>query len=151
MTRADFVRKHWALAVMVGTAWGLAPAAILAHALKESGANNPRAAARHNYFGFLKAGKHLVYPSDNAGFTAYARRMATGFEAAARASSSPQAFAQAVAFSKYVNESEAKKKQYAATLASIYRSVEADIKKYQLTTEPLAVVAPLTPRTLTRV
>ena len=151
MTRSDYVRKFWPLAVSVGTRWGIDPVAMIAHALKESGAGNTRAEARHNYFGFLKAGKHLVYPTAEAGYTAYARRLATAFEAAALASGSAEGFARAVAYSSkptYVNEPAAKKAVYARTLAAIYKSVAADVARLRLNAEP---VVKLSPRPVTSV
>ncbi|GAA4366763.1 hypothetical protein GCM10023185_38150 [Hymenobacter saemangeumensis] len=144
LSRRQFVAKHWALAVEVGTPFGLSPVAMLAHALKESGAGNVRAAARHNYFGFLKGGKHLVYASDRAGFTAYARRLAKTWPAAVRLSHDGDAFAARIAFSanpSYVNESPAARQVYADRLAKIYRAVAADVAHLGLDSPPLATAA----------
>lgn len=145
MTRQAFVQKHWALAVAVGAQFDLHPVAILAHALKESGANNERAAARHNYFGFLKGGKHVVYPSDEAGFTAYARRLTTTWPAAARLSHDAAGFAARLAFAakpSYVNEGPEARQRYARTLASIYRSVAKDVDRLGLELPQVAGTAP---------
>lgn len=138
MSRQKFVSKFWPLAVATGAEFGMSPVAIIAHALKEAGADNPRAARRHNYFGFLKAGKHLVYSSDEAGFTAYARRLSTGFPAIVAASGDAAGFASAVAFSSYVHDSIDKKTAYAKTLRSIYGSVAADVKRLGLDQEQVA-------------
>ena len=145
MTRQQFVAKFWPLATATGAQFGIAPVAIIAHALKEAGASNARAAARHNYFGFLKAGKHLVYKSDEAGFAAYARRLSTRFPAIVAASTDAAGFASAVAFSPYLNESIDRKAAYSKSLASIYRAVAADAKRLGLGQDLLASAANANP------
>ncbi|MDO7873668.1 glucosaminidase domain-containing protein [Hymenobacter sp. ASUV-10] len=143
MTRPQFVTKFWPLAAAVGEQFGLSPVAIIAHALKEAGANNARAAARHNYFGFLKDGKHMVFTSDEAGFTAYARRMSTKFAAATAKSTDAGAFSLAVAFSSYLRGSQAVKHAYADSLAKIHRAVAGDVARLRLDAPPLASGAAL--------
>lgn len=145
MTRPQFVAKFWPLATATGAQFGIAPVAIIAHALKEAGANNRRAAARHNYFGFMKAGKHLAYQTDEAGFTAYARRLSTRFPAAAAASTDAAGFASAVAFSNYLNEPIDRKTAYSKSLASIYRSVARDVQQLGLGQSPLDSAAHANP------
>lgn len=147
MTRAEYVKKYWYLALSIGERWGLSPVAIIAHALKES-FTNPNAPIRHNYFGFLKSSsprKFWVYPSDEAGYTHYAKRLTEAFPAVVEAGHvGAEAFAKAVAFHSsptYVHESLPKKQEYARTLASIYKSVAADAKRLGLPLTPPVPIA----------
>lgn len=152
MTRPDYVRKYWHVALETGLRFGINPVAILAHALKESGVNNANAVRRNNFFGFLKSAsprRFHEYPTVAAGYEAYARRMVTAYPAAVRASGNSADFARTIAYHKnptYVHESAAQKAQYAQTLASIYRGVAADVARLKLPTGLVADQEPLTPR-----
>jgi hypothetical protein len=135
MTRQQFVRKFWPLAHALGSEYDISPVGMIAHALKESGSANERAAARHNYFGFLKGGQHLVYSDDLAGWTAYVRRLVSTFPAVVKASEDAAGFAHAVAFSanpQYVAEGPAAKALYAKTLGAIHRAVAQDVARMHL-------------------
>ncbi len=135
MTRQTYVRKFWPLAHALGVEYGISPVAMIAHALKESGAGNEHAIKRHNYFGFLRGGKFLVYPDDLTGWTAYARRLAAGFPAAVAVSENAAEFARAVAYSAnptYVDEAPDKKALYSKTLTAIHRAVAQDVARLNL-------------------
>jgi hypothetical protein len=135
MTRQQFVRKFWPLAHALGSEYDISPVGMIAHALKESGAGNERAAARHNYFGFLRGGKFLVFPDDVAGWTAYAKRMVAAFPAVVAVSEHAGDFARAVAYSKnptYVDEAPPKKVVYEKTLRAIHRAVAQDVARMHL-------------------
>ena len=138
MTRAEYVRHFWPVALETGLYYGINPVAIIAHALKEAGPNNANAARRHNYFGFLKSAsprRFHEYPDDRAGYAAYAQRLVKAFPAVVAASGSADGFARAVAYHKspdYLHESAAGRAAYAQSLASIYRGVAADVARLRL-------------------
>ncbi len=150
MNRSQFVQKFWPLASQLGAEFSLSPVAMISHALKEAGANNPNAAARHNYFGFLLSNprRFVKYADDETGWRAYASRLAMAWPQAVQVSDDGPAFATAIAFAKnptYVHDGPTQKAQYQRTLSSIYRSVQQDVARLGL--RPAQVIAgPDSPR-----
>ena len=133
-----FIARYWGAAVEVGSRHGLHPCAILAVAGKE-GTWGMSYSSRHrnNFFGLKPKGKFAVFADASACFDFFGRLMTRRYPAAVQASADPVAFGQRMAFSAYVDESLADKKEYARTMPIYWRDVAKVAKRLGLASAPL--------------
>ena len=153
MDKETFVTTYLALAQKAGQRFGMNPSVILAQAAIESGwGSSYGARERKNFFGITAAGspnafwdgsysvsknqyrlKFRVYKTAQDSFYDFARLISSKYKSAHAVSSDSSAYAQAIAYSPYISESNGDNREgYRKGIISTYNSITSIIKKKYL-------------------
>lgn len=139
----EFVKSYAPLAQAAGEAFRIHPVVILAQAAIETGwGQSELCREHHNWFGITAYGKtnawwdgssvelargslrFRAYASDKCSFMDYCRLIRTAYPRAANVSHDPRAFAQEIAYSKYISEVNGDNREaYRKMLCSISRKI----------------------------
>lgn len=152
MKKNDFIALYLPLALSAGEAFEINPVVILAQAAIETGwAQSTLCREHNNFFGITAYGRpndfwhgaktdlseggaipslyFRVYASPADSFADFARLIRTAYPTAASVSFVPQAYAQAIAYSRYISEVNGDNRAaYQRMLVSICHTVERQLK-----------------------
>lgn len=150
MTKEQFTTTYYPLAQKAGERFGMNPAIILAQAAIESGwGKSYGARVRRNFFGITAAGpanefwdgsysvgknqyalKFRIYKSAQDSFYDFARLISSRYQKAHRVSNDSSAYAQAIAYSPYISESNGDNREnYRKGVISSFNSITEILKK----------------------
>jgi peptidoglycan hydrolase FlgJ len=154
--KSSFVLSYYKAAIAAARQFKLNPVIVLAQAALESGWGTSTLAKQyHNFFGMTAAGKpnaywkgesytstssglkFRVYPSVEAGFADFARVISSYYQEAAAVSTNINAYADKIANSKYISETNGDNRQrYKELIISAATSI-LGIAKKKFQTNPL--------------
>jgi flagellar protein FlgJ len=150
MDKETFVTTYLPLAQKAGERFGMNPAVILAQAAIESGwGSSYGARVRKNFFGITAAGspnefwdgsysvannqyrlKFRVYKTEQDSFYDFARLISSRYKTAHALSNDSTAYAQAIAYSPYISESNGDNREnYRKGIISTFKSISSIVKK----------------------
>lgn len=144
MKKSSFIKNYLPLAKEAGDMFRLNPVVILAQSAIESGwGTSTLSTLFHNFFGITGYGskndywpgyliklKHnslefRAYQDARSSFLDYARLIRSAYPSAAEVSFFPEAFAQSIAYSKYISEVNGdNREEYRLLLVSLCRTIE---------------------------
>ncbi|MCD7978039.1 MAG: glucosaminidase domain-containing protein [Tannerellaceae bacterium] len=147
MNKYEYIRRFLPEAKEAEKLFGINPLVMLAQGAIESGwATSRLATQHHNLFGITGYGKpnpywsgttvalkegglsFRTYPSTQHSFLDFARLIRAAYPMAAQVSYHPQAFAQEIAYSKYISESNGDNREnYRSMLISIAATIKDNI------------------------
>ena len=123
MQKQEYISHFLPMAQKAGECFRINPVVILAQSAIESGwGESTLSREHHNFFGITAYGRRnpwwdgssaqlsehslsfRAYPSPESSFMDYARLIRSAYPTAANCSSTPTAFARAIAYSKYISE-----------------------------------------------
>lgn len=153
MDKETFVTTYLPLAQKAGVRFGMNPAVILAQAsIESSWGSSYGARVRKNFFGITAAGspnefwdgsfsvgqnqyalKFRVYKTEQDSFYDFARLISSKYKTAHAVSSDSTAYAQAIAYSPYISESNGDSREgYRKGVLSTFNSISDIVKKKDL-------------------
>ena len=153
MTKEQFTTTYYPLAKKAGDRFRMNPEIILAQAAIESGwGSSYGARVRKNFFGITAAGgpnefwdgsfsvgqnqyalKFRVYKTEQDSFYDFARLISSKYKTAHAVSSDSTAYAQAIAYSPYISESNGDSREgYRKGILSTFNSISDIVKKKDL-------------------
>ena len=153
MTKEQFTTTYYPLSKKAGERFGMNPEIILAQAAMESGwGSSYGARVRKNFFGITAAGspnefwdgsfsvgqnqyalKFRVYKTEQDSFYDFARLISSKYKTAHAVSTDSTAYAQAIAYSPYISESNGDSREgYRKGILSTFNSISDIVKKKDL-------------------